>query len=68
MIASTTLEHRWKEMAGVVVNNWIELYKEFKTRHVGWRSPPYEVRSSVFGAWSKRLLVHQNNMFQRRGN
>ena len=65
LLATTALEHRWKEMAGVVVSNWIELYEAFKIRHLGWRSPPCRVRSSVFGAWSKRLLVHQIGVFSK---
>jgi hypothetical protein len=59
LLSKAELVHRWKEMADSVAMNWVDLYEEFKTRHVGWRSPPRGSRSSRFGAWSERLLVHQ---------
>ena len=63
LLTPAALEHRWKEMANVVVDNWIELYKEFKFRHVGWRSPPHKIYGvNLFGAWSKRLLIHQSGV------
>jgi hypothetical protein len=58
IIKKSILVHRWKEMAGVEYNSWVELYKEFKKRDLGWRSPPYNSRSSYMGMHSKRLLVY----------
>ena len=59
LLSKAELVHRWKEMADSAAMNWVDLYEEFKTRHVGWRSPPRGSRSSRFGAWSERLLIHQ---------
>jgi hypothetical protein len=56
------LVHRWKEMADSVAVNWVGLYEEFKSRHLGWRSPPCSSRSSEYGAYGKRLLVHQKGV------
>jgi hypothetical protein len=51
-----------KEMADSVAINWVGLYEEFKSRHLGWRSPPCSSRSSEYGAYGKRLLVHQKGV------
>jgi hypothetical protein len=59
LLSKTELVHRWKEMANSEAMTWVDLYEEFKTRHLGWRSPPRSSRSSQFGAWSERLLIHQ---------
>jgi hypothetical protein len=39
-----------------------QTYEEFKSRHLGWRSPPCSSRSSEYGAYGKRLLVHQKGV------
>ena len=57
LISTTTIEHQWKEMAGVGYNTWVELYQEFKNRKLGWRSPPDISRSCKMGAHSMRVLV-----------
>jgi hypothetical protein len=58
LIKKSDLVHRWKEMAGFEYESWIELYKEFKNRDLGWRSPPCSIRSSTMGTHGKRLLVY----------
>jgi len=58
VITKKNLVHRWKEMAGFEYNSWKGLYEEFKKRRLGWRSPPYNSRSSYMGMHSKRLLVY----------
>jgi hypothetical protein len=59
LLSRAELVHRWKEMANSVAKTWVDLYEEFKTRHLVWRSPPRGSRSSMYGAWSERLLIHQ---------
>jgi IS605 OrfB family transposase len=48
LIKKEALVHRWKEMADVEYGNWIELFTEFKSRHLGWRSRGEAVTSSRF--------------------
>jgi hypothetical protein len=62
LLSKAELVHRWKEMADSVAVNWVGLYEEFKSRHLGWRSPPCSSRSSEYGAYGKRLLVHQKGV------
>ena len=61
LITISAIEHRWKEMAGAEYDSWIELYREFKNRHVGWRSPPDVCGSYNLGSHSMRVLVRPFN-------